>query len=269
MQASRNGYFFVLDRTNGKNLLTKPFAAVNWAKGIDEQAVRFPIRRRSRAGRRPGRAQRRRRDELPAAELRSQDRAVDRQRQGRLRHLLLQAGARRVRLGRRGLRARRQGRSCAPSTTRPGKIVWEHAYPRGSSSAGVLTTDTDLTITGDAPATCWPFEPATARRLAREHRPDGRRSGDRRARRQTVPARDGRQLALRVCPPVAKHPSASASVGWLAQAAVNCVPGVFVGRAGRGNVAGDLRPAGMRLGQCGGEGDAGAGDLCAGRVRRA
>ena len=31
-----------------------------------------------------------------------------------------------------------------------GKIVWEHPYPRGSSSAGVLTTDTDLTITGDA-----------------------------------------------------------------------------------------------------------------------
>ena len=30
---------------------------------------------------------------------------------------------------------------------------------------------------------------------------------------------------------------------------------------------GDLRPAGMRPGQRGGEGDAGAGDLCAGRVR--
>jgi alcohol dehydrogenase (cytochrome c) len=29
MQASRNGYFFVLDRTNGKNLLTKPFVIVN------------------------------------------------------------------------------------------------------------------------------------------------------------------------------------------------------------------------------------------------
>jgi alcohol dehydrogenase (cytochrome c) len=25
MQTSRNGYFFVLDRTNGKNLLTAPF----------------------------------------------------------------------------------------------------------------------------------------------------------------------------------------------------------------------------------------------------
>ena len=42
MQASRNGYFFVLDRTNGKSLLTKPFAAVNWAKGIDELGRPIP-----------------------------------------------------------------------------------------------------------------------------------------------------------------------------------------------------------------------------------
>ncbi len=34
-QASRNGYFFVLDRTNGKNLLTKPFIETNWSSGID------------------------------------------------------------------------------------------------------------------------------------------------------------------------------------------------------------------------------------------
>ena len=35
LQASRNGYFFVLDRTTGKSLLTTPFAAVNWASGVD------------------------------------------------------------------------------------------------------------------------------------------------------------------------------------------------------------------------------------------
>lgn len=36
MQASRNGYFFVLDRTNGKALLSKPFVDINWSKGINE-----------------------------------------------------------------------------------------------------------------------------------------------------------------------------------------------------------------------------------------
>lgn len=42
MQASRNGYFFVLDRTTGKNLLTTPFATVNWAKDIDGEGRPVP-----------------------------------------------------------------------------------------------------------------------------------------------------------------------------------------------------------------------------------
>jgi len=42
MQTSRNGYFFVLDRTNGKSLLTKPYGPVNWATGIDEKGQPIP-----------------------------------------------------------------------------------------------------------------------------------------------------------------------------------------------------------------------------------
>ena len=42
MQTSRNGYFFVLDRTNGKNLLTVPFGPVNWALGIDKEGRPIP-----------------------------------------------------------------------------------------------------------------------------------------------------------------------------------------------------------------------------------
>jgi alcohol dehydrogenase (cytochrome c) len=42
MQASRNGYFFVLDRTDGKNLLTTPFGPVNWSLGIDKQGRPIP-----------------------------------------------------------------------------------------------------------------------------------------------------------------------------------------------------------------------------------
>jgi glucose dehydrogenase len=41
-QANRNGYFFVLDRTNGRHILTTPFASNNWAKGLDDQGR--PIR---------------------------------------------------------------------------------------------------------------------------------------------------------------------------------------------------------------------------------
>jgi alcohol dehydrogenase (cytochrome c) len=42
MQTSRNGYFFVLDRTTGKSLLTTPFGPVNWALGIDKQGRPIP-----------------------------------------------------------------------------------------------------------------------------------------------------------------------------------------------------------------------------------
>ena len=34
MQADRNGFFYALDRTNGKLLHAKPYTKVNWAKGI-------------------------------------------------------------------------------------------------------------------------------------------------------------------------------------------------------------------------------------------
>ena len=42
MQASRNGYFFVLDRTDGKSLLTVPFGPVNWALGLDKKGQPIP-----------------------------------------------------------------------------------------------------------------------------------------------------------------------------------------------------------------------------------
>jgi acido-empty-quinoprotein group A len=36
-QASRNGFYFLLDRTNGQHLATAPFIDQNWAKGIDSR----------------------------------------------------------------------------------------------------------------------------------------------------------------------------------------------------------------------------------------
>jgi len=42
MQSSRNGFFFVLDRVTGKSLLTAPFGPVNWNLGIDNQGRPIP-----------------------------------------------------------------------------------------------------------------------------------------------------------------------------------------------------------------------------------
>ncbi len=42
LQSSRNGYFFVLDRTDGKSLLTVPFGPVDWSLGVDKEGRPIP-----------------------------------------------------------------------------------------------------------------------------------------------------------------------------------------------------------------------------------
>ena len=41
-QASRNGYFFVLDRQSGEHLVTSQFVPSNWASGVDAQGRPIP-----------------------------------------------------------------------------------------------------------------------------------------------------------------------------------------------------------------------------------
>ncbi|MBV8708650.1 MAG: acido-empty-quinoprotein group A [Acidobacteriaceae bacterium] len=41
-QASRNGYFFLLDRVTGEHLLTVPFIKTNWTKGLNAKGVPIP-----------------------------------------------------------------------------------------------------------------------------------------------------------------------------------------------------------------------------------
>ncbi len=42
VQAARNGYLFVLDRTDGKNILSKPFVPLNWSKGVGANGEPIP-----------------------------------------------------------------------------------------------------------------------------------------------------------------------------------------------------------------------------------
>jgi acido-empty-quinoprotein group A len=41
-QANRNGFFFVLDRTNGEHLVTAPFIDQTWASGVDSRGRPIP-----------------------------------------------------------------------------------------------------------------------------------------------------------------------------------------------------------------------------------
>jgi alcohol dehydrogenase (cytochrome c) len=53
MDANRNGFFYVLDRTNGKLLAANPYVRVNWATGIDMKSgrpIETDISAKARAG---------------------------------------------------------------------------------------------------------------------------------------------------------------------------------------------------------------------------
>lgn len=51
-QANRNGYYFVLDRTNGEHIRTAKFVANNWAKGLDSRGrpISYPEKKPQPAG---------------------------------------------------------------------------------------------------------------------------------------------------------------------------------------------------------------------------
>ena len=149
MQASRNGYFFVLDRTNGKSLLTKPFAATNWAKGVDDQGR--PIPNPEKEPRKDGALLAP--DEggatnfwPPSFDPKTGLFIVNAKDGYGIYFYKPEHGAYGWAGADYGLAGKGYLRAIDYKT---GKIAWELPYGRGSASAGVLTTDNGLTITGD------------------------------------------------------------------------------------------------------------------------
>jgi alcohol dehydrogenase (cytochrome c) len=149
LQASRNGYFFVLDRTNGKNLLTEPFAAVNWASGIDKDGR--PIPNRAKEPARDGRLIAP--NESGATNYRSPsfDRStglfiVSAQDGYGIYFFKPDHGA----YGWAGADYGVAGEAVLRAIDyQTGKIRWNHLLGEGASAAGVLTTESGLVFTGD------------------------------------------------------------------------------------------------------------------------
>ena len=71
-QAGKNGLFFVLDRTNGKALISEPFVPANWLSGFRPERPPDSAPRQGAAARWRAR-HRRRRHKLAGAKLRSRD----------------------------------------------------------------------------------------------------------------------------------------------------------------------------------------------------
>jgi alcohol dehydrogenase (cytochrome c) len=150
MQASRNGYFFVLDRATGESLLTTPFGPVNWALGVDKkgQPIPNPAKEPAPDGRLIAP------DEAGLANYRSPsfDPAtglflVDAHPSWSIYFAKPADGA----YGWAGADYGVWGKGVLEAIDyRTGKIRWNHELGAGGSGAGVLTTDSGLTFTGDA-----------------------------------------------------------------------------------------------------------------------
>jgi alcohol dehydrogenase (cytochrome c) len=149
MQASRNGYFFVLDRINGRNLLTAPFATVNWAKGIDENGhpIADPAKEPSRDGvliapNESGATNYR----SPSFDAKSGTLIVSAQDAYGIYFFKPEHGT----YGWAGADYNLWGKSVLRAIDyQTGTIRWSHDLGEGASGAGVLTTESGLTFTGD------------------------------------------------------------------------------------------------------------------------
>lgn len=149
MQTSRNGYFFVLDRANGKSLLTVPYGPVNWTLGIDEQGRPIPN---------PAK------DPAPDGRLIAPDEAgmtnyrspsfdpktglfiVDAHPSYSLYFTKPADGS----YGWAGADYGLWGKGVIEAIDyQTGKIRWTHELGEGGSGAGVLTTDSGVAFTGD------------------------------------------------------------------------------------------------------------------------
>jgi len=150
LQASRHGYYVVLDRVTGENHLTTPVATTNWALGVDAQGrpVPNPDKEPARDGRLVAP------DEAGATNYRSP--SFD-QTTGLL--VVSAADAYGVYFfkpehggyGWAGadytVHSRGELRALEYAT---GEVRWRHDLFGGAGSAGVLTTASGLTFTGDA-----------------------------------------------------------------------------------------------------------------------
>jgi alcohol dehydrogenase (cytochrome c) len=149
MQASRNGYFFVLDRVTGKSLLTTPFGPVNWATGIDKTGR--PIPNPDKEPKPDGRLIAPDEGGLTNYRAPSFDPAtglfiVDAHPSWSLYFAKPADGD----YGWAGADYGVWGKGVIEAIDyQTGKIRWSHDVGQGGSGAGVLTTDSGITITGD------------------------------------------------------------------------------------------------------------------------
>jgi acido-empty-quinoprotein group A len=167
-QASRNGYYFLLDRTNGKHLVTTKFIeTMNWSKGINAKGQPIPD---------------------PAKESTIDGVLVSPNSSGATNwpapSFNPETGLFYVHTDEtfsefyltdtdpqpEGYAAAERNAGSHGSTLRAldyktGRLAWKHVYPGGGGSAGILNTAGKLLFTGDGSGNLIAFDPLTGKIL--------------------------------------------------------------------------------------------------------
>jgi acido-empty-quinoprotein group A len=164
-QASRNGFYFLLDRTNGQHLVTAPFIDQTWAKGIDSRGR--PVAKPESAPSPDGALVE------PGSDGASNWMAPSFDPQTGLFYVT----ARRIfsifyltTTGKAEGWAGRDINLWANSTLRAldyrtGKVVWNHELGNGESISGILTTAGHLLFSADNSGNLLALDPATGKTL--------------------------------------------------------------------------------------------------------
>jgi acido-empty-quinoprotein group A len=164
-QASRNGFYFLLDRTNGQHLVTAPFIDQTWVKGIDSRGR--PIAKPESAPSPDGALVE------PGSDGASNWMAPSFDPQTGLFYVT----ARRIfsifyltTTGKAEGWAGRDINLWANSTLRAldyrtGKVVWNHELGNGESISGILTTAGQLLFSADNSGNLLALDPATGKTL--------------------------------------------------------------------------------------------------------
>jgi len=164
-QASRNGFFFVLDRATGEHLVTAPFIDINWASGVDSRGR--PILKAGYAPRPDGALVE------PASAGATNWLAPSFDPQTGLFYVSARRSFSIYYLTTTGKPEGWAGRDAglwANSTIRAidyrtGKIVWNHEIGEGDSGAGILTTAGHLLFTADVNSNILALDPVTGKTL--------------------------------------------------------------------------------------------------------
>ncbi|MGH9448393.1 MAG: PQQ-binding-like beta-propeller repeat protein, partial [Terriglobia bacterium] len=164
-QASRNGFFFVLDRTSGEHLVTAPFIDETWASGVDSRGR--PVAKPDAAPRPDGALVEPSSDGstnwmAPSFDPQTGLFYVNARRVFSVFYLTASGKAE----GWAGTDKGLWGDSAIRAIDyRTGKIVWDHEIGRSEGAAGILTTAGHLLFTADNSGNMLALDPANGKTL--------------------------------------------------------------------------------------------------------